>query len=179
MLDLLCLIRPDWLLVCIYGTALRNDSGHIVWIDDVCLPTKVTVWVFNTNRVCHIWCNLWCNFWPGYMCWTTMIFGTQKDDSLEINCLALNNSFTYLSSKMASTLVKNGLKNNSKFCEVWTIWFFSNFISKHLRNIWRDLRLPISALATVAGKIYSKFTAKIDFQIGYFMLLLLLLTLEV
>ena len=42
------------------------------------------------------------------------------------------------------------------------------------------LKLPMSALTTVAGKSYNgKFTAKIDFPIGYFMLLLLMLTLEV
>ena len=36
---------------------------------------------------------------------------------------------------------------------------------KHfLRNVWRDFRLSMSALATVAGKsFHGKFTAKIDF----------------
>ena len=48
------------------------------------------------------------------------------------------------------------------------------------RNVWRDFRLPMSALATVARKRFNgKFTAKIDFPIGYFMLPLLMLTLEV
>ena len=38
----------------------------------------------------------------------------------------------------------------------------------------------MSALATVAGEIFNgKFTAGIDFPIGYFMLPLLMLTLEV
>ena len=47
-----------------------------------------------------------------------------------------------------------------------------------IRNIWRDFRLPMSALATVARKSFSdKFTAKIDFPIGHFMLPLLMLTL--
>ena len=37
-----------------------------------------------------------------------------------------------------------------------------------LRNVWKDFRLPMSALPTVAGKSFnSKFTAKIDFPIGY------------
>ena len=41
-------------------------------------------------------------------------------------------------------------------------------------------RLPMSALATVAGKRFNgKFTAKNDFPIEYFMLLFLMLTLEV
>ena len=52
---------------------------------------------------------------------------------------------------------------NSKFCVVWTTWFCSNFTSmwyKHsLRNVWRDFRLLMSALATVTGKSFnSKFT---------------------
>ena len=52
--------------------------------------------------------------------------------------------------------------------------------SKYLSdNVWRDFRLPMSALATVAGKVVRKFTAKIDFPIGYFILPLLMLTLEV
>ena len=38
--------------------------------------------------------------------------------------------------------------------------------SKYLsNNVWRDFRLPMSALATVAGKNFNgKFTAKIDFS---------------
>ena len=52
---------------------------------------------------------------------------------------------------------------------------------KHvLRNVWRDFRLPMSALAKVAGKsFYGKFTAKNDFSIGYFMLPILMPTVEV
>ena len=52
---------------------------------------------------------------------------------------------------------------------------------KHiLRNVWRDLRLSMSALATVAWKsvLNGKFTAKIDFPIGYIMLPLQMLTLK-
>ena len=38
-------------------------------------------------------------------------------------------------------------------------------------NVWRDFKLPVSAFATVARKSFNgKFTAKIDFPIGYFML---------
>ena len=44
----------------------------------------------------------------------------------------------------------------------------------------RDFRLPMSALTTVARKSFNgKFTAKIDFPIGHFMLPLLMLTVEV
>ena len=76
------------------------------------------------------------------------------------------------------------LLKSSKFRIVWTIQFCSNFTSmwsKYLsNNVWRDLRLPMSALATVAGESFDgKFTAKIDFPTGYFILPLLMLTLEV
>ena len=92
--------------------------------------------------------------------------------------------------KWRQSFVKNGLKKpgvlskSSKFCVVWPIWFCPNFTSmwyKHvLRNVWRDFRLPMSALATVAGKSFNgKFTAKIDFPIGYFMLPVLMPTVEV
>ena len=49
-----------------------------------------------------------------------------------------------------------------------------------LKECMEDFRLPMSALATVARKSFNgKFTAKNDFPIGYFMLPLLTLTLEV
>ena len=45
------------------------------------------------------------------------------------------------------------------------------------RNVWRDLRLPMSALATAVGKSFDgKFTVKIDFPIEHFILQLLMLT---
>ena len=50
------------------------------------------------------------------------------------------------------------------------------------QTIFRECmeRLPMSALATVARKSFNgKFTTKIDFPIGHFMLPLLVLTLEV
>ena len=54
-----------------------------------------------------------------------------------------------------------------------TIPFCSNFASMWykllLRNVWRDFRLPMSAIATVAWKsLNGKFTAKIDVPIEYF-----------
>ena len=92
--------------------------------------------------------------------------------------------------KWRQRLVKNVKKknrfwsNSSKFRVVRIMRFCSNLTSmwyKHFsRNVWRDYRLPMSALATVAGKSFNgKFTAKIDFPIGYVMLPLLMLTLEI
>ena len=43
---------------------------------------------------------------------------------------------------------------------------WSKYVSN---NVWRDFRLLMSALATVAGKSFKcKFTAKIDFPLGYY-----------
>ena len=53
-------------------------------------------------------------------------------------------------------------------------------VQTFLRNVWRDFRLPMSALATVTRKSFNdKFTAKTDIAIGHFMLPLLMLALEV
>ena len=58
---------------------------------------------------------------------------------------------------------------------VWTIRVCSNFtvlasgtnIFFFLRNVWRDFRLPMSAVATVARKSFNgKFTVKMNFQLG-------------
>ena len=92
--------------------------------------------------------------------------------------------------KWRQSFVKIGFKKpgflskNSKFCIFRTIRFCSNFTSMWSKyvsnNVWRDFQLPMSALATVARKSFNvKFTAKIDFPIGHFMLPLLMLTLEV
>ena len=92
---------------------------------------------------------------------------------------------------MASTLCQKWFKKNvvflsksSTFRVVWTIQLCSNFTGmwyKHFsRNVWRDFRLSMSALASVARKSFNgKFTAKIGFPIGHFMLPLLMLKLEV
>ena len=72
--------------------------------------------------------------------------------------------------------VKNGFKNlffvkklKSKLCTFGTIQFDSNFPSiwiKYLsNNVRRNLRLLVSAFATVARKNFNgKYTAKIDFS---------------
>ena len=77
--------------------------------------------------------------------------------------------------KWRQRFVKYGFKNpvfvkKRNIFVVRTLRFCSNFTSmryKHfLRNVWRDFRLPMSALATVARKSFNgKFTAKIDFLI--------------
>ena len=124
-----------------------------------------------------------------YTCWTTVIFKTLKDGCLEINSLALNSCFGYRN-VMSSTLCQKWFKKNGFFFTkklkirvVWTKQFCSNFTSmwsKYLsNNVWRDLRLPMSALAIAGESLNTKFAAKIDFPIGHFMLPLPMLTLEV
>ena len=106
---------------------------------------------------------------------TTVIYGILTDGSLEINSFALNNRFNYRNvvqnnvNAMSKTIFEKPgfLSKSSKFSVVWTIRFCSNFTSmlnKHFkRNVWRDFILPMSALATVAGKSFNgKFTAKTD-----------------
>ena len=167
--------------------------------------------------------------------WTTVIFGTLKDDSLQINSFALDNCFSYRNvfqngvNALSTMVLKNPvfgfflflflflfcfvlfcfallcffccflfcfcfcfvlfcfvlfLSKSSKFCVVWTIRCCSNYTSMwykyFVRNLWRDLRLPMTVLATVARKRFNgKFTAKIDFPIGHFILPLLMLTLKI
>ena len=111
----------------------------------------------------------------------TYFFRTLTDGSLEINSLALNNCFSFKNvfQNGANALSKMVLKNpvfvkRLKISCSLDIRFCSNFTSmryKHsLRNVWRDFRLLMSVLATVAGKSFNcKFTPKIYFPIGYFM----------
>ena len=126
-----------------------------------------------------------------YTCRSTVIFGTLKDGTLQINSLASNNNFSY------RNVFQNGVNALSKwFLKTWffvkklniscsldhTILFKFHWHVEQTfeRNIWRDFRLLMSALATVARKSFNgKFTAKVDFPIGHFMLPLLMLTLEV
>ena len=83
---------------------------------------------------------------------------------------------------LSKMVLKNGfLLKSSRFRVVLTIQFCSNFTSMWSKyvsnNVWRDFTLPMSPLATVAGKTFNgKFTAKIDFPLGYFILPLLMLT---
>ena len=113
-----------------------------------------------------------------------------RDGSLLIHSIVEQHlilSLKETSFKMMPNLYQKWFEQNpvfvksSKFCEVWTIRFYSNFTSMwykyFLNNVWRDLRLPMSASATVTRKsFYVKCTAKIDVPIGYFMLPLLMLT---
>ena len=71
-------------------------------------------------------------------------------------------------------------QKSSKLRAVWTIHLVQISLACgtniSLRNVWRDLRLLMSVLATVAGKsFYGKFIPKIDFPTGYFMLLIMTL----
>ena len=63
--------------------------------------------------------------------------------------------------------------NQSIFIVVWTIRFCANFTSmwykNFLKNVGETIDFQLAWLATVAGKRFNgKFTAKIDFPIGYF-----------
>ena len=76
------------------------------------------------------------------------------------------------------------MSKSSKFCTFWAIQFGSNFASKWSKyvsnNVRRDFRLPVSAFATVARKVFNgKFTAKIHVPISTFMLSYLTSTLKV
>ena len=128
-------------------------------------------------------------FSAGYTCRTNVIFGTLKDCSLQITSWALDNWFSYrnvfhngvnaLSKMILKSLIF--LSSSSKFRAVGTIRICSNFTciwyKQFVRNVWRDFRLSMSALAMVARKTFNgKFTAKIDFPIGHFKLPLLMLT---
>ena len=114
----------------------------------------------------------------------SLVFWTLKDTSLKINSLALNNNFfshrnglqngvnalpkTVFKDPVFCQKKKKKKKKPSRFRVVWTMQFCSNFTSmwsKYLsNNVWRDFWLPMSALATVAGKNFNgKFTAKFDF----------------
>ena len=104
-----------------------------------------------------------------------MIFGILKDSSRKFNNLPLINYFSYRNvlQNGAKALSKMVLKNSS-FCQKHhNFLYFGPYV-------WREFSLPVSAFATVALKSSNcKFTAKIHFPIGHFMLPLLTLTLKV
>ena len=145
-------------------------------------------WLSIQSTMIGTTCNL-----ATYTCLTFIIFGTLQDGSLQISNLVLNNCFSYRSvfendiNSLSKTVFKKlFLSKSSKFLVVWTIRLCSNFTSmwhKHFtRNVWRDFRTPIAALAKVARKSFNCIlTAKIDifWSIGHFMLPFLMLTFEV
>ena len=112
------------------------------------------------------------------------------DGSVKINNIALNNNcvnrrnfFQNCVSAFQKMVIKNRILVK-KICVVWTMRYRLNFTSmwcEHfVKNVFRDFRLPMSALATVAGKnCNGNFAAKIDLSIGLFMLPLLMLILKV
>ena len=58
--------------------------------------------------------------------------------------------------------------------------FHKHVVQTPLKGCMNGFKFPMSALAMVEQKSFNgKFTAKIDFPIGYFILPLLMLTLEV
>ena len=59
-----------------YDTAdeLLNFRAVLHLLTTLTLLFKDTDCGFHTGRVCHVWCN----FYPGYTCWITVTFGTQK-----------------------------------------------------------------------------------------------------
>ena len=63
----------------------------------------------KTVRVCHVYCN----FKIGFMCRTTVIFGTLKDESLLINTLASNICFSY------RNMFENGVDALSKIVDAF------------------------------------------------------------
>ena len=101
----------------------RECPGNKQW---ECI--KATVWVFNTNRVCHVWCN----FNPGYnlKCRTTVILCTLKDGSLQ-NSLALNSCFSY------RNVFQNGVNALSKMVfKKMCFFFFFFFFGQKAQNLF-------------------------------------------
>ena len=75
-----------------------------------------------------------------------------------------------------SGLKKQGFRQKSQKFEHFgpydsvhiSLSMWSKYVSN---NVWRDYRLPVSTFVTVARKIFiGKFTSKIDFPIGHYML---------
>ena len=91
--------------VCVkFGFRLHKRKRCIKIIHTLRAVNKATDLVFHTDRVCHVWCN----FLPSYTCRTTIIFGTPKESSLEIDSLPLNDCFSCMERlTIAATLRKN------------------------------------------------------------------------
>ena len=78
-------------------------------------------------------------FFPGYMCWTTIMFGTQKNSSLKINSLPLNICLNYKHKHLARC--QNWYKKRRFFVKKLkylyisdhTIWFNSRQHVIHVR----------------------------------------------
>ena len=135
------------------------------------------------------------NFWSDV--WDYCNFGALKFGSfgsLQINCLAWNdNCFSYrnvfqngvialskLVLKHPHIQNKNKNKTNKNIrsvCSNFTSMWYKCFVKQ---NVWRDFRIPMSALATVKRKSFNgQFTTKLNFPIGYFIWSLLKLTSQV
>ena len=120
-----------------------------------------------------------------------MNFRTLKDSGLKFNNLPFINYFSYRNvlQNRAKALSKMVLKNRTFVKKVKNLYISEHMIlfkfCQHVvqilsNNVWRDFSLAVSAFAKVALKSSNcKFTAKIRFPIGHFMLPLPMLTLKV
>ena len=109
---------------------------------------------------------------------TTIIFGSLKVGSLKISSLALNNNYCFsyrnVFQNVVNALSKMVLKNPDfrqklkiscsyiQFCSNLTsMW--SKYLSN---NVWRDFRLPMSALATQERVLTANLLQKLIFRSG-------------
>ena len=119
------------------------------------------------------------------MCRTNIIFGTLKDSSLKINRLQLNNCFSCRNFMQngVNALSKIAFKNSVSYQKTQFFVHFQPYDSVQISPAGglstyknKGCRIPVSAFVTVALKSFNgKFTAKIAFPIGHFMLPLLTL----
>ena len=101
---------------------MNNFWPSIFWKPFLCLKQlfdgklllKGSDCVFNAGWVCHVWWNIL----PGFICRTTIIFGTPKNNSLKINSLPLTTCFSNRNVfKMASKLLSKMVLKKSIFCQ--------------------------------------------------------------
>ena len=139
-------------------------------------------------------CQVNSNFLPGFICKTSKTFGIMRDGSLliaSLNCFTWKPSFKMApklyqkkkkekkkKKKKKFLMVCQKAKKNSCSPDHTTLLNFHQQIL--LRNVWRDIRLSMSASTTVTRKSLNvNFTSKIDVLIGFFTVPLLILTWEV
>ena len=125
LIDRACFDSLSYMMYVFCRNTLPRLCQHFINI------SGLTVWVFNTNRVCPGSALFGATFnlvtRRGYTCRTPVIFGTLKDGSLQINSLAIV-SATETSSKMASTLCQKWFKK-TRFLFLF-VCLFVCFLSK-------------------------------------------------
>ena len=115
---------PSCVLCCV-GSVREIQSiraharPHWIWIgnQDPVNPVSVPVWrapLSYTNWTCLVWCKVY----PGYTCWITVIFETEKDSCLKINSFNIQ--------QLLELLSRNVFQMASKFCQKRFLktWFF-------------------------------------------------------